>query len=145
MAFHFPRNPRKSIYGGKYTKDRYSSFVFPATCSPSFVIPATMSTSPQQWSSKCPIPGKILVLSLRFPQAFFQGGEIFLALAHSDAQVAPVVLPLVAHFTPGSCKGLSSRDLPSLLFPALLSAASHGTDPPSLSHSSISILADPEG
>jgi hypothetical protein len=35
MAFHFPRNPRKSIYGGKYTKDRYSSFVFPATCSPS--------------------------------------------------------------------------------------------------------------
>ncbi len=45
-AFHFPRNPRKSIYGGKYTKDRYSSFVFPATCSPSFVIPAKMSTSP---------------------------------------------------------------------------------------------------
>jgi hypothetical protein len=45
-AFHFPRNPRKSIYGSKYTKDRYSSFVFPATCSPSFVIPATMSTSP---------------------------------------------------------------------------------------------------
>ena len=39
MAFHFPRNPRKSIYGGKYTKDHHSSFVFPATCSPSFVIP----------------------------------------------------------------------------------------------------------
>jgi hypothetical protein len=47
-AFRFPRNPRKSIYGGKYTKDHYSSFVFPATCSPSFVIPATLSTSPQQ-------------------------------------------------------------------------------------------------
>ena len=46
-AFHFPQNPRKSIYGGKYTKDHYTSFVFPATCSPSFVIPATMSTSPQ--------------------------------------------------------------------------------------------------
>ncbi len=46
MAFHFPRNPRKSIYGGKYPKDHYSSFVFPATCSSSFVIPATMSTSP---------------------------------------------------------------------------------------------------
>jgi hypothetical protein len=39
-AFRFPRNPRKSIYGGKYTKDHYLSFVFPATCSPSFVIPA---------------------------------------------------------------------------------------------------------
>jgi hypothetical protein len=41
MAFRFPRNPRKSTYGGKYTKDHYSSFVFPATRSPSFVIPAT--------------------------------------------------------------------------------------------------------
>jgi hypothetical protein len=39
-AFHFPRNPRKSIYGKKYTKDHYSSFVFFATCSPSFVISA---------------------------------------------------------------------------------------------------------
>ena len=28
MAFHFPRNPGKSIYGGKYTKDCYPSFVF---------------------------------------------------------------------------------------------------------------------
>ena len=27
-AFHFPRNPGKSINGGKYTKDRYPSFVF---------------------------------------------------------------------------------------------------------------------
>jgi hypothetical protein len=45
-AFHFPRNPRKSIYGGKYLKDCYFSFVFTATCSPSFEIPATMSTSP---------------------------------------------------------------------------------------------------
>jgi hypothetical protein len=27
-AFHFPRNPGKSIYGGKYTKDRYPSFIF---------------------------------------------------------------------------------------------------------------------
>ncbi len=40
MAFHFPRNSRKSIYGEKYTKDCYSSFVFFATCSPIFVIPA---------------------------------------------------------------------------------------------------------
>jgi hypothetical protein len=40
MAFRFPRNSRKSIYGGKYTKDHYLSFVFPATRSPSFVIPA---------------------------------------------------------------------------------------------------------
>jgi hypothetical protein len=39
-AFHFPRNPRKSIYGEKYTKDHYSSFVFFATCSPSYVITA---------------------------------------------------------------------------------------------------------
>ncbi len=37
-AFLFPRNLRKSIYRGKYTKDHHSSFVFPATCSPSFVI-----------------------------------------------------------------------------------------------------------
>ena len=37
-AFHFSRNLRKSIYGKKYTKDCYSSFVFFATCSPSFVI-----------------------------------------------------------------------------------------------------------
>jgi hypothetical protein len=29
-AFHFPRNPEKSVYGGKYTKDRYPSFVFSA-------------------------------------------------------------------------------------------------------------------
>ncbi len=41
-AFHFPRNPRKSIYGKKYTKDHYLSFVFFATRSPSFVIPATI-------------------------------------------------------------------------------------------------------
>ncbi len=39
-AFCFPRNPRKSIYGKKYTKDCYSSFVFFATCSLSFVITA---------------------------------------------------------------------------------------------------------
>jgi hypothetical protein len=39
-AFRFPRNTRKSIYSGKYTKDHYLSFVFPATLSPSFVIPA---------------------------------------------------------------------------------------------------------
>jgi hypothetical protein len=39
-AFRFPRNPRKSIYGGKYTKDHYLSFVFNATHSPSFVVPA---------------------------------------------------------------------------------------------------------
>jgi hypothetical protein len=44
MAFLFPRNPRKFIYGGKYTKDHHSSFVFPATRSPSFVI-ATCSLS----------------------------------------------------------------------------------------------------
>jgi hypothetical protein len=44
MAFLFPRNLRKSIYGGKYTKDHHSSFVFPATRSPSFVI-ATRSPS----------------------------------------------------------------------------------------------------
>jgi hypothetical protein len=43
-AFLFPRNPRKSIYGGKYAKDHHSSFVFPATRSPSFII-ATCSPS----------------------------------------------------------------------------------------------------
>jgi hypothetical protein len=35
---NFPQRLRKSIYGGKYTKDHYLSFVFPATCSLSFVI-----------------------------------------------------------------------------------------------------------
>jgi hypothetical protein len=39
-AFHFPRILRKFIHGEKYTKDCYSSFVFFATRSPSFVIPA---------------------------------------------------------------------------------------------------------
>ncbi len=37
-AFCFPRNPRKSIYCEKYTKDCYSSFGFFTTRSPSFVI-----------------------------------------------------------------------------------------------------------
>jgi hypothetical protein len=45
-SFHFPRNLRRSIYGKKYTKDHYLSFVFFATRSPtrapSFVIPATI-------------------------------------------------------------------------------------------------------
>ncbi len=48
-AFHFPRNLRKSIYGEKYTKDHYLSFVFfttcSPTCSPSIVIPATIPNS----------------------------------------------------------------------------------------------------
>ncbi len=44
-AFRFPRNPRKSIYNDKYTKDHYLSFVFFATRSSSFVISATMPTS----------------------------------------------------------------------------------------------------
>ncbi len=34
----FKKNLRESIYGGKYTKDHHSSFVFPATRSPSFII-----------------------------------------------------------------------------------------------------------
>jgi hypothetical protein len=38
VAFLFPRNLRKSIYGGNYTKDHHSSFVTIATRSPSFVI-----------------------------------------------------------------------------------------------------------
>jgi hypothetical protein len=54
-AFHFPKNPRKPIYGGKYPKDRYLSFVFPTTCSPSFVIPATMSASPPTHSCGAPV------------------------------------------------------------------------------------------
>jgi hypothetical protein len=55
MAFHFPRNPRKSIYGDKYTKDRFSSFVFPATCSPSYVVHAIMSISPPTHSCGAPV------------------------------------------------------------------------------------------
>jgi hypothetical protein len=42
-AFRFPRNTRKFIYGSKYTNDPYLSFVFPATRSLSFVIPANSS------------------------------------------------------------------------------------------------------
>ena len=55
MAFCFPRNPRKSIYSGKYPKDCYLSFVFPATRSPSFVIPTTISTSPPTHSCGAPV------------------------------------------------------------------------------------------
>ncbi len=54
-AFRFPRNPRKSIYGEKYTKDHYLSFVFFATRSPtrapSFVIPATIPNTPP-WTQR---------------------------------------------------------------------------------------------
>ncbi len=39
-GFPLSEKSEKSIYGKKYTKDCYSSFVFFATCSPSFVIPA---------------------------------------------------------------------------------------------------------
>ncbi len=53
-AFCFPRNPRKPIYGKKYTKDHYLSFVFFATCSstctPSFVIHATIPNSFEYFS-----------------------------------------------------------------------------------------------
>jgi hypothetical protein len=55
MAFHFPINPKKIIYGDKYTKDHFSSIVFPATHSPSFVIPATMSTSHPTHSCGAPV------------------------------------------------------------------------------------------
>ncbi len=52
-VFCFPRNPRKSFYGKKYTKDRYSSFLFFATCSPSFVITAKQYLCLiQQWVSR---------------------------------------------------------------------------------------------
>jgi hypothetical protein len=40
--FCFPTNPIKSIYSGKYTKYPYSSFVIPATRSPSFLISASI-------------------------------------------------------------------------------------------------------
>jgi hypothetical protein len=72
------------------------------------------------------------------------GRELF-TLAHLAAQFAPVVLPLVAHSTLSSCKGLLSRGLSSLLSPTSLLAASHGADPPSLPCSSISFSAVPEG
>jgi hypothetical protein len=39
-GFPLSKKSEKSIYGEKYTKDRYSSFVFFATRSPSFVITA---------------------------------------------------------------------------------------------------------
>jgi hypothetical protein len=56
-AFRFPRNPRKSIYGEKYMKDHYLSFVFFATCSltcaPSFVIPTTIPNT-LLWSTCVP-------------------------------------------------------------------------------------------
>ncbi len=52
-AFRFPRNPRKSIYGKKYTKFCYSSFIFFATCSPSFVIPAKQYLHLIQHTSDC--------------------------------------------------------------------------------------------
>jgi hypothetical protein len=78
------------------------------------------------------------------PRILSRGRELF-ALAHSAAQVASVVLLLVAHSTPSSRKGSSSRGLSSLLSPTSFSAASRGADPPSLPCSSISLLAIPEG
>ncbi len=54
MAFHFPRNPRKSIYGGKYPQDCYSSFVFPATCSPSCNSRYNVYISPSSCCSRHP-------------------------------------------------------------------------------------------
>ncbi len=50
-AFRFPRNPRKSIYGGKYTKDHYLSFVFPATHSQASKFPLTNCHSPHSLAS----------------------------------------------------------------------------------------------
>ncbi len=44
------------------------SFVFPATCSPSFVIPATVSTSPQQFKEALP---KLVPKRLREHVLFF--------------------------------------------------------------------------
>ncbi len=65
MAFRFPRNPRKSIYGEKYTKDCYSSFVFFATCSPSFVIPAKQYLHlTQHWHTVVHMP-KMLTWKLK--------------------------------------------------------------------------------
>ena len=54
-AFHFPINPRKSIHDKKYTKDCYSSFVFFATRSPSFVIPAKQYLRLTQQLSPSPL------------------------------------------------------------------------------------------
>ncbi len=59
-AYCFLRNPRKSIYGKKYMKDHYLSFVFFATrsptCAASFVIPATIPNNVQnQHLPRCAI------------------------------------------------------------------------------------------
>ncbi len=53
-AFRFPRNPRKSIYGKKYTKFCYSSFVFFDTRYASFVIPAKqyLRLTKQPWHNR---------------------------------------------------------------------------------------------
>ncbi len=68
-AFHFPRNPRKSIYGERYTKDHYLSFVFFATCSPtrspSFVIPATIPNT-LLWGTCVPNSAPYLKSKLKY-------------------------------------------------------------------------------
>ncbi len=89
------------------------------------------------WANICPF-------SKVSPRILSRGRELF-ALAHLAAQVAPVILPSVAHSTPSSRKGSLSMGSSSLLSPASLLAASRGVDPPSLPHSSISLLAVPEG
>jgi hypothetical protein len=66
-AFHFLRNPRKSIYSKKYTKDHYLSFVFFATCSPSFVIRATMPTSHPTPLTTRPFIGTSYASTARYP------------------------------------------------------------------------------
>ncbi len=94
-AFRFPRNPRNSIYGGKYTKDHYSSFVFPATRSPSFVISTTMSTSPQH-GPPCvfsPLRGVFLVVVIN-PLHCHRRSPCCITL-QSDWIVLQVPLPLM--------------------------------------------------
>jgi hypothetical protein len=87
-AFHFPRNPRKSIYGEKYTKDHYLSFVFFATCSPThapcFVIPATIPNTLDPVSRRT-----LIVLCLTISLSLVSFGGVSASLRHFLDQFRP--------------------------------------------------------
>ncbi len=66
-GFPLSENQRKSIYGEKYMKDCYSSFVFFVTCSPSFVSPAKQYLRLTQQ-----LPGSHNCFALRNPRILCQ-------------------------------------------------------------------------
>ncbi len=86
----FPRNPRKSIYGNKYTKDHYLSFVFFATCFLSFIISATIPNSDPIGGCRCwgslgslqVVTTIVLLLGIATPLTLLPLIQLFLLFLH---------------------------------------------------------------